>query len=114
MVGSQDQPAAEEEGDVEDPRADDEAHDTGQGEAQGDQEHVVLVKVAKEPKQAAPLAEHRKPDHNARYVYHLQAIDGLGGENRGIKSPIKQFKTQPPALPLSCLSEHPPHQHLVW
>ncbi len=80
MVGSQDQPAAEQEGDVEDPRADDEAYHAGQGEAEGDQEHVVLVKVTEEPQQATPLPEHSKSDHNARYVYHVQAVDRLKGK----------------------------------
>ena len=49
MIGAQYQPPTQQECDVEDTSTDDEAYDAGQGEAEGNEQHVVLVQVAQEP-----------------------------------------------------------------
>ena len=49
MVRAQHQPATEQESNVQDASADDETNDGGEGKAQGEEKHVVLVQVAEEP-----------------------------------------------------------------
>lgn len=80
MIGSQHQPATEKEGDVENAGADDEANDGGEGETQGDQEHVVLVQVTKEAQQPTPLTKDSQTNHNAS-VIHQQYATGLCLQN---------------------------------
>lgn len=77
VVWSKDQPPAEEEGYVEDSSADDKPDDTWQGETQRDEEHVVLVKVTEEPKEARPLTEHCQTNDNSSDVHQLKVVDQL-------------------------------------
>ena len=69
MIGAKHEPSAEEEGDVEYPRADDEPDDARQGEAEGDEQHVVFVEVAEESEEPTPLAKHCQPDEDAGQVH---------------------------------------------
>ena len=95
MVGPQHQPATKEEGDIEDPGADHEAQHGGEGEPEGDEQHVVLVKVAEEAQDAAPLGKDSQAQDDGGDVHrgdgcHLpgeRAGEGgegeEGGEGRG-------------------------------
>ena len=74
MVGSQHQPATEEEGEVEDPGTDKEPHHAGYGQPQRQQEHVVLVEVAEEAKDATPLGKHCQSHYDAGNVYHVHGV----------------------------------------
>ena len=69
MVRSQNQPATEQESNVKNAGADDEAYDGGEREAEGDEEHVVFVQVAEEAEEPAPLAKHCQAYHNAGVVH---------------------------------------------
>ena len=71
MVRPQHQPATQEKGDVNDARADEEAQHAGHGQTQRDEEHVVLVEVAEEAQDAAPLGKHRHAQDDAGHVHHL-------------------------------------------
>ena len=77
MIRTHDQPPTEEEGNVEDAGTYDEAEYTRSREPQSEEEHVVLVKVAEEPKQPAPLAKHCHAKDDAGGVYHLNVVDDL-------------------------------------
>ena len=80
MVRTQHQPPTEEESDVEDPSADDEPEDTGEGEPECYQQHIILVEVAQEAQEPAPLAKDSHADHNAGQVHHVEVSDGLQGQ----------------------------------
>ena len=84
VVGPQHQPATKEEGDVEDSGADDEAQHGGEGEPERDEQHVVLVKVAEEAQDAAPLGKDSQAQDDGGDVHrgdgcHLPGERGEGG-----------------------------------
>lgn len=83
VVRSKDKPPTEEEGYVEDSSADDKSDDTWQGETQRDEEHVVLVEVTEESKEARPLTEDCQAYDNSGDVHQLKVVDQLERGNRG-------------------------------
>ena len=88
VVGPQHQPATKEEGDVEDSGADDEAQHGGEGEPKRDEQHVVLVKVAEEAQDAAPLGKDGQAQDDGGDVHrgdgcHLPGERGEGGGGGG-------------------------------
>ena len=77
MIRPHDQPPTEQKGNVEYASTYDEPKDTGGGDSQSEEEHVVLVKVAEEPKEGAPLAKDSKAENDTGDVYHFYVVDSL-------------------------------------